>query len=153
MNPAAEKIFGYSLAVRDPHSDQLVGVSARAAPIQAPDGRMLGAVASYADITELCRARDELELRVQERTAELTQANAALCESERAYRTLAENLPGIVYRVFVRENNRLQFFNKVAPKVTGYAEEELAPGQICSIEPHIRIAFATSRTGTLSHGA
>lgn len=67
------------------------------------------------------------------------QAVAALRESELAYHTLAENLPGIVYRVFIRENNRMQFFNKAAKDTTGFSAEELLPGDICSIDPLILI--------------
>jgi PAS domain S-box-containing protein len=58
-------------------------------------------------------------------------------ESENAYRTLAENIPGIVYRVFVRENNRIQFFNDVLQSLTGYTPGELKIGEVCSIDPLI----------------
>jgi len=56
---------------------------------------------------------------------------------ERSYRTLAENLPGIVYRVYVREKNRMQFFNDMLLTMTGYTPEELSEGDICSIDPLI----------------
>jgi PAS domain S-box-containing protein len=62
------------------------------------------------------------------------QAEDALRQNEAAYRTLAENLPGIVYRVFIREGNRMQFFNRVAETVTGYSGEQLRPGTVCSID-------------------
>lgn len=65
------------------------------------------------------------------------QAARRMEESQRMYRTLAENLPGVVYRVHLRENCRMQFFNKVAESVIGYSEAELAKGGICSIEPLI----------------
>jgi PAS domain S-box-containing protein len=55
-------------------------------------------------------------------------------KSEYSYRTLAENLPGIVYRMFVRENNRMRFFNDVVEQMTGYSVRELPGGEICSIE-------------------
>jgi len=64
-------------------------------------------------------------------------AEESLKISEQAYRTLAENLPGIVYRVFLRENNRMHFFNKTLVKITGYTAEELKSGEICSIDPLI----------------
>jgi PAS domain S-box-containing protein len=254
-----ETVRNVPMAMRNPQSEERRWISISAAPVQAPDGSALGSVVSFTDITELRRARDELELRVQERTAELAQANEALqyqahllanvsdaviatdarlmitawnraaetmygwkaeevlgrrgaellqmeyidsdragafrslaetgrwrgevrqqrrdgtplvCEvtsvvledeaggvtgyigvnrditqrrqaeqalrqSEAAYRTLAENLPGIVYRVFIRENLRMQFFNKVAETVTGYTGEQLSPGTVCSIDPLI----------------
>jgi len=58
-------------------------------------------------------------------------------ERERAYRTLAENIPGVVYRVFVRESNRMQFFNDVLQALTGYRPEELKVDEVCSIDPLI----------------
>lgn len=64
----------------------------------------------------------------------LEQKIQELEESRHSYKTLAENLPGIVYRIFIRENNRIQFFNKAAQSVTGYAEKELRPGEVCSID-------------------
>jgi PAS domain S-box-containing protein len=254
-----ETMRGVVMAMQNPQSEERTWISVSAAPVQAPDGSMLGTVVSFTDITELRRARDELELRVQERTAELAQANEALqyqahllanvsdaviatdaqlmitawnraaenmygwkdeevlgrrraellqpeyidsdragafrslaetgrwrgelrqhrrdgtplvCEvtsvvlkdeagqvtgyigvnrditkrrqaeqalrqSEAAYRTLAENLPGIVYRVFIREKHRMQFFNKVAEEVTGYTGQQLSPGTVCSLDPLI----------------
>ncbi|MEW6109655.1 MAG: ATP-binding protein [Nitrospirota bacterium] len=58
-------------------------------------------------------------------------------EKESSYRTLSENLPGIVYRVFLRENNRMQFFNNAVQVMTGFSQEELKRGEICSIDPLI----------------
>ncbi|MBI5453091.1 MAG: PAS domain S-box protein [Deltaproteobacteria bacterium] len=43
------------------------------------------------------------------------------------YKTLAQNLPGIVYRVYLQEGNRPQFFNAMLEPLTGYKAEELAP--------------------------
>jgi PAS domain S-box-containing protein len=62
------------------------------------------------------------------------QAEKALRESENAYRALAQNLPGMVYRVFIRENNRMEFFNKMLQPMTGYRVEELSAGEVCSID-------------------
>ena len=56
-----------------------------------------------------------------------------LRESEYSYRTLAQNLPGIVYRVFVREGHRMKFFNDMLLPMTGFKQEEITEGDICSI--------------------
>jgi len=80
----------------------------------------------------------QLALRRQiEDLLEHRQTGQKLRESELAYRTLAENLPGIVYRVFLQEGNRMQFFNKAAQDVTGYSIDELVPGKVCAIDPLI----------------
>lgn len=113
---------------------------------------------TYEDLTELRRAemelekhRDGLELLVAKRTVEVNMVNQQLLHEikERkqveeavreygdSYRTLAENLPGIVYRVFIRENNRMHFFNNMLGAMTGYNSEELSRGEVCSIEPFI----------------
>jgi PAS domain S-box-containing protein len=46
---------------------------------------------------------------------------------------MAENLPGIVFRLHLQENHRIQFLNKSAEFVTGYTEEELPGGEHCPI--------------------
>ncbi len=76
-------------------------------------------------------------LTLVEQVMKRRQAEEALRESENSYRTLAENLPMIVYRVFIRENNRMEFFNSMLQSMTGYHTEELMVGQVCSIEPFI----------------
>ncbi len=53
------------------------------------------------------------------------QTENALRESENAYRTLAQNLPGMVYRDYLQENNRIQLFNEMALPITGYSNDEL----------------------------
>jgi len=49
----------------------------------------------------------------------------ALRESELSYRTLARNLPGIVYRIFLREKDRMEFFNDAVEEITGFKPAEL----------------------------
>jgi PAS domain S-box-containing protein len=102
--------------------------------ISIPDGRIflhrsyptLDAKGNMAGIVQIT-------LNITERK----QAEKVLWEGENAYRTLAENLPGTVYRVFLRENNRMEFFNKMLHPMTGYTAEELTAGEVCSIEPLI----------------
>jgi len=65
------------------------------------------------------------------------QADEGIRVRERSYRTLAENLPGIVYRVHIHEKDGMQFFNSMLLPLTGYNEEELTKGEICSIDPLI----------------
>ena len=75
---------------------------------------------------------EELEQRVKElenNAFERKSVEEALRASEVSYRTLAENLPGLVYRVFLLENNRMHFFNDQLQSMTGYKEEELRKGQ------------------------
>jgi len=71
------------------------------------------------DITERKRqedalraARDELELRVQERTAELRHANAELQRSEAKWRSLVQNAPDFI--MTVARNGTILFVNRMA---------------------------------------
>jgi len=69
--------------------------------------------------------------------SERKRIEGALRESENAYRILSEDIPGIVYRVFLTDNKRMQFFNNMLQPMTGYTEEELHSGKVHSIEPLI----------------
>ncbi len=82
-----------------------------AVPLHDEKGKVTALLGITRDITEQRRAANALE------------------EKQRAYQSLAENLPGIVYRVFLRENNRMQFFNRAAEGVTGYTDRELTAGK------------------------
>jgi PAS domain S-box-containing protein len=87
---------------------------------------------------ELRQARDELEIRVQERTAELVrtnkqlqreieerqQAEAAVLESERRLSTLINNLPGYVYRVANDTNYTPEFISQNVFAISEYKQEE-----------------------------
>ncbi len=58
----------------------------------------------------------------------------ALIESETNYRSLAENLPAIVYRVNFREGNKVQFFNSMLHQMTGYKYEKIGISDLSCIE-------------------
>jgi len=60
-----------------------------------------------------------------------------LNEGEYSFRRLAENLPGIVYRVLIEDDNRTIFFNDMVQTMTGYRPEDLKRGEVCSIDPII----------------
>lgn len=93
-------------------------VSYVSAPVVA-GGRVTGVVVAFQDITSR------------------KQAEEALRESERSYRTLSENLPGMVYRITLGEKSRMQFFNDMVLPMTGYTAEELTGDRLCSLEAHI----------------
>jgi PAS domain S-box-containing protein len=92
-----ETVRNTIMGVTSPRSGRSTWISLSAAPLYA--GKNAGAVLSFTDVTErmemeekLRQARDELEVRVQERTAELTSILTALRESEERFRQLAENI-------------------------------------------------------------
>jgi len=53
-----------------------------------------------------------------------------LWETATSYRVLTENLPGLVYRVHLRDNERMQFFNEMLLPLTGYEIQEFAKGEV-----------------------
>ncbi|MCP4705196.1 MAG: PAS domain S-box protein, partial [candidate division Zixibacteria bacterium] len=87
--------------------------------------------------TVIDSGNDDLILVAIENITGQKMAEESLQQSEQAYRTLTQNLPGLVYRVHCREDNRMQFFNDMVESLTGYLEDELVKGEICSIETFI----------------
>ncbi len=84
--------------------------------------------------------REELDQRVlqlESHVNELKNARDALRRSESTYRTLTESLPGMVYRVFIKQDKNMEFFNNMLQPMTGYEADELRRGEVCSIEPYI----------------
>lgn len=86
-------------------------------------------------------AHEKLELSFKRRSE-------ALQESEARYRTFAENLPGIVYRISIREN-RVHFLNDMLPVMTGFKEAEFEKGDTCSIGPFILAEDRDKVTSTI----
>jgi len=68
---------------------------------------------------------------------ERKRAEESLHQSEHLHRTLSGHLPAIVYRVFLKENFRMQFFTDMIEPITGYRADELSDGDVCSIDPLI----------------
>ena len=92
-------------------------------PLQTRNGRETGTLAVLRDVTArkqaedaLRQARDELEQRVQERTA-------ALRESEEKYRALVENIHDVIYTLDV--DGRLTYVSPVIEQVSHYTVAEL----------------------------
>ena len=65
------------------------------------------------------------------------QAEEELKRREKSYRTLTENLPASVYRLYLREKGKMEFFNDIIEEITGYTKDELRKGETCSIDPFI----------------
>ncbi|MFH0967291.1 MAG: PAS domain S-box protein [Methanobacteriota archaeon] len=64
------------------------------------------------------------------------QVREALSRSERQFRTLAQNIPGIVFRISLSDSD-VEFYNDHFETLTGYSVQELASGQISSLIPLI----------------
>ena len=91
---------------------------------------------------QLRRARDELEMRVEQRTEELAQANRdlrkeieeraraelALRESEEKYRELVENLSDIIYAV--DRDGIITYISSAVEYQLGYDSEEVVGGHV-----------------------
>jgi len=107
-------------------------------PLFNPDGKVIGLIGVSRDITErkhmeeaLQKSKDELEIKVQERTRDLSEVNKALLgiaeelrKSEETYRLLVEHNPVGVFRTLddpvTRESRRLHC-NEAHLHILGYA--------------------------------
>lgn len=108
-------------------------------------------IVSIDDITQRIEAQEllqkthrELEERVRARTEDLRRANELLekeikerKQGEEDLKNLAWNLPGIVYRVFVRGKGERLFFNDMLGTLTGCDASELQTGDVCCLDPLI----------------
>jgi two-component system cell cycle sensor histidine kinase/response regulator CckA len=72
---------------------------------------------------ELIRARDELELRVEERSADLKRAIEQLVQEKTFSDTIIDSLPGIFY--ICDENGRLVRWNNNEKEMIGYTRQEI----------------------------
>ena len=63
-------------------------------------------------------------------------AGDALVRSEQQYRTLAHNIPGIVFRLSLTDSV-MEYFNDHLEAVTGYTIQELTSGKFSSLIPLI----------------
>ncbi|MEQ8182014.1 MAG: PAS domain S-box protein, partial [Smithellaceae bacterium] len=91
----------------------------KARPLYDENGNIVGAIESVRDFTELKKTRDELAMRVRERTAELERANGALqkeiSERKRAEAVLKESEEK--YRHFFRTSRDFTFVTSREGKI------------------------------------
>jgi PAS domain S-box-containing protein len=126
-----ETVRGVVMAL-ELQAGSLTWTSVSAAPVRDSGGILLGAIVTFTDITELRRAREELEQRVQERTAELVQMNrilhdeitirrqreAELRKSETRFRQMAENIEEVFW-LAEPEEGRLLYVSPAFERVWG----------------------------------
>jgi len=111
-------------------------------------GQYAGHIGSGLDVTEsrqdreaLRGARDELAIRVAERTAELLQANEALRQSEQHYQMLTNLAPVGIFRTDAA--GRCLYLNERACEICGITPEEAGQGRWDRIlEPDDQIRLA-----------
>ena len=103
-----------------------------AAPIRGADGKIVGSIETLWDTTErkeaqeaLQRARDELESRVKERTAELMNVNEELKRSEDKYKTLFDSAPNSIF-IMDQQTFKLIDVNATALNCYRQTKEELS---------------------------
>jgi PAS domain S-box-containing protein len=93
-----------------------------------PQGNLMYAIAR--DVTErkhmeevLREAKEQLEVRVQERTAELAQVNETLRQNERRFRALIEHGGDSI--ALINAENKILYLSPAVTAVEGYTPEEL----------------------------
>jgi PAS domain S-box-containing protein len=98
-----------------------------AAVIHNSKGSVIGAVETLEDITQakraeesLLKAREELEIKVKERTRKLTKANKVLKETTNHLSLILEFLPIVSYTCNADENLTITFVSNRVKEITGY---------------------------------
>lgn len=140
-------------------------------PLKNNNGGIIGCVVTLTNITErkqadekLLKAHDQIRIQsedlqvfneeLQAQSEELKVTNEALHESEKRFRTLAENSPDAIARFDVQ--NRHTYANPAAAKVYGLSQEEIIgktlgklrrdTEQVRLLETYYEIVFATGKT-------
>ena len=121
------------------------------------DARPLYVIGCAQDVTEevrlqraLRKAHDELELRVQERTTELAQTNAALGQSEERYRGLFENANDIIATLTM--DGIITTVNRAAEALLGWSRAELVGQHFRTVTTPAAAARVEDRTRRFLNG-
>ncbi|MFA5035022.1 MAG: PAS domain S-box protein, partial [Candidatus Margulisiibacteriota bacterium] len=117
INEAAEKGANRFEWTHQKKNGTTFPVEVNLTAIGTPEGQVI--YATWMDLTE--RKKNEEQVK----------------KDEDAYRTLAENLPGLVFRCHLEKGHSMQLFNNMLTPLTGYTEQELMRDNLCTIEPII----------------
>ncbi len=147
-----EQVSRMELVIRSPRHETPISILARAQPIRDDDGFMCGGVVVFHDISEqkraeeeILRARDDLEARVAERTADLR-------DSEARYHDLYDNAPDMFLSVDVL-TTRVIHCNRTLLTTTGLEPNQIVQRSVFDLFDAVclqkaRRAFRTfARTG------
>jgi PAS domain S-box-containing protein len=134
-----------SLEISTPAYDQTLHFEIRIAPVM-DEGHVVSVIANGTDITErkraeeaLCKARDELEKRVEERTSDLEEAVRALRKSEADHARLAAATESSADGIVITDlNGIIQYVNPAFERITGFSRGECVGRnvQVCSGSEH-----------------
>jgi two-component system sensor histidine kinase/response regulator len=147
-------------------------LAAEKIPYRDPNGKVIGVIVFALDITEkrlaqeeLERSKADLELRVDARTRELSEANLAmeteirerrraeleLKQAQKFLDSVVENLP---IPVFIKEASDLRFvrWNRAGVELTGYTNEEMLGKNDFDIFPNEAAEFSARDRDVLARG-
>lgn len=111
----------YYETVRKRKGGSLLAVSISVAPVKV-DGRLIGYVGLYKDVTEHKRMEEQLK-RYSERLQELVKERTRnLQESEKRFRNLVETAPVIIYTLSA--NGKITSLNPAFKKIAGWSRSE-----------------------------
>ena len=128
----------------------------RVVPLRGPDGKLQQWVGTNTDITErlqmeesLRRGREELEVRVEERTTELSSAMDGLRRNEQRYRSLVEAISEIVWTA--PSSGLVEYDLPSWTAFTGQTEEQIRGwGWLEAIHPEDRASTASLWSAAVS---
>ena len=152
--------------IRTPVYGELRYRQVSAAPVHDTSGSIIGSVSVVRDITEqkeaekaLREARDSLEEKVKERTAELENAYELLKVSEEKYRSLFDNMTEgfILYEVIIDSEGNLKDLryveiNKVFEETMGVPRDKILGDTLLNLFPLTNPFYMESVAKTVSTG-